>query len=109
MNPLRFAYGLGIVANAVCLGWAIGAGELAAIPAPFVLSAVIVWAWLADEALDTTADDLRTLVDLTAEVLDEHGPLYCDPTCDCSACRTARFLAAHDPVRFTDAKWWARD
>lgn len=97
-------------ANAALAGWSIGTGHVASSLAVVVVQVFAIMV-LPDE-VDTTVTLANRragqATDLLAEVLEEHGPIYCDPTCDCSACRSARWLANTDPARFTDAPWWTR-
>lgn len=81
-----------LTGNASLIGWAWAEGLWAESVAPMLCQMIATYIYWRDVDLLPDEDEYLHAVDLLAEVIAEHGPMECDPDCDCTACTGARFL-----------------
>jgi hypothetical protein len=93
VSPDRVAaWVAGIGTSAALAGYGIADSGVAGV-APAVVTIGLAWCFAMDlEHHDDAPDPDPMTAELLREVLEEHGPMECDPDCGCSACRGWRHL-----------------
>lgn len=107
-HPARWWIGAAAV-NGTLAGWAVAAHRPTEAVAVAVVAVALVWLGGVDVddehalTVGLVEEDLDECRDLLAELLDEHGPLWCDPSCACAACVAGAYLTHHGYEVRTDA------
>lgn len=83
-----------LTSNAALIGWSIAARPWTDALAPVVVMFALGWTFDRDVYdAHACAHERELALDFLEEVLDEHGPMECDPDCGCVACRARSWLA----------------
>lgn len=81
-----------LVGNASVIGWCIGERRWVEAIAPVLVQIAGGWIFSGDvEDASECAAERDMALDFLEEILDEHGPMECDPACGCVACRARRW------------------
>lgn len=99
-------WGVALTGNGAALGWSLASSDFAGATVA-VVAAVFLTVCMATDLgaeRDTARTELGEVRDLLHELLEEHGPLWCDPACACTACVAGAYLTHHGYEVPTDAR-----